>query len=780
MLRYLKIIVILILVIGGAAWLGKGFFQNLINQYFPFQAAVVETLAPEAEEIISLETESEEEKIEEGLEEEILSDLEADFGYGGPSPSQDLIEIQDEIDEIAERIDILSQEVAELIEQMQSLVEDSEESEEDEKEKKEEESEEEEEIEELEEKEVGQEVGQEFCNIILGSQPSRNRVIINEIAWMGSFSSANDEWIELKNISNNEINLTSWQILDKDSQIKIIFSAGDPVSVRLPAGGFYLLERTDDNSVPNILADFIYKGALSDKDEALLLFDENCQLQDKVEALPDWPAGKKSERKTMERGEKLVWHTFNGIAQAGIFGTPKRENSQPEIFIPGSGGLPAPPSLPEPEFCSQENLSEPIYEPVIFNEIAWMGTLVDWRDEWLELKNISEEDVLLDGWQILDKDEEIKIIFSDGDRVSANGFYLLERTDDNSVPNILADKIYTGNLEDSNESLRLFDQSCNLIDEVLADPDWSAGQKEERRSMERKEDFDWQTYFGEGENDIMGTPKKENSQSPELKDTTVPLVSFDDISSLQINSEFIISWQGQDPEDTALPSGIEGFLFRYSEDKENWNYFPSENEYTVENQYNFLGENEHSYYFQIKARDKAGNESDWVEIMIEINNLPVVINEIAWTGTAESHTSEWIELFNNAISDISLEGWLLKAIDGTPVINLTGTISGKSFYLLERTDDDTLPDIEANQIYTGALGNSGEKLELYGLDNQLIDEVICKEDDQGNCTDWLAGDNTTKQTMERKNPCLPGGNIENWEMSQEPGGTPKAQNSNHE
>ena len=39
-------------------------------------------------------------------------------------------------------------------------------------------------------------------------------VVINEIAWAGSTDSANDEWIELYNTSNQTVDLAGWVIED--------------------------------------------------------------------------------------------------------------------------------------------------------------------------------------------------------------------------------------------------------------------------------------------------------------------------------------------------------------------------------------------------------------------------------------------------------------------------------------------------------------------------------------------------------------------------------------
>lgn len=151
------------------------------------------------------------------------------------------------------------------------------------------------------------------------------------------------------------------------------------------------------------------------------------------------------------------------------------------------------------------------------------------------------------------------------------------------------------------------------------------------------------------------------------------------------------------------------------------------------------------------------------------NSLDVVINEIAWMGTEISYSDEWIELYNNTNQTINLEGWVLKAKDGNPTIELAGKIRPNDFYLLERTGDDTLPNILADQIYTGALDNKGEKLELYDNLGNLIDPVDCS-------SGWFAGDNKTKQTMERSR-VRPGSDPDNWQTSENPGGTPKSENS---
>jgi len=329
--------------------------------------------------------------------------------------------------------------------------------------------------------------------------PLSNKLIINEVAWMGTNNNSADEWIELKNISSEVIDLEGYQLLDKDNQIQVIFK-----DLKVNPGDYVLLERTDDNTVPNIKADIVYKGNLNNNKESLYLFNNNCVLEDMVLADPNWPAGDSSNKKSMERKLDLTWQTYSGDS----FGTPKAPNSEGgSVVIPGGGGGGGSnPPKEEIKYCAQTNLSSPTRNSVIINEVAWMG-ISKATDEWIELKNITSNDISLKDYQLLDKENQIKVVFKEEDVILANSFYLLERTNDETVPNIKADKIYTGALSDTNESLRLFNSNCELMDEVLADPNWPAGDNSNKKSMERKLDLTWQTYS----KDSFGTPRAENS-----------------------------------------------------------------------------------------------------------------------------------------------------------------------------------------------------------------------------------------------------------------------------
>jgi hypothetical protein len=151
--------------------------------------------------------------------------------------------------------------------------------------------------------------------------------------------------------------------------------------------------------------------------------------------------------------------------------------------------------------------------------------------------------------------------------------------------------------------------------------------------------------------------------------------------------------------------------------------------------------------------------------------LTIVINEIAWMGTQTSSSDEWIELYNSSSQPVDLSGWSLNASDGSPRIQLSGVIAAKSYFVLERQDDNTIPQIPADIIYIGALTNSGESLQLIDNNGSVIDRV----------GQWYAGNSPARATMERTYVSLPGNQADNWTTSVTPYvgglGTPKAINS---
>ncbi len=244
-----------------------------------------------------------------------------------------------------------------------------------------------------------------FCSFNTTQSPLRNKVIFNEIAWMGTVASSDNEWIELKNISNQEIDISGWQILDKEAQIKIVL----PLNTKIGSNQFFLLERTDDNSVPQIKADFIFVGTINNQNEALKIFDNHCQLQDEVISEGDWFFGNNTSKRTMERKNDLAWQTSSEIG-----GTPTRENSA-GYFVNSGGSNSDSDSSSVSTTTTTTSVSttttEPIsYPKILINEIKIADkdseNEIIVKDEFIELYNPNNFSVDLTNWYIQKKTKE--------------------------------------------------------------------------------------------------------------------------------------------------------------------------------------------------------------------------------------------------------------------------------------------------------------------------------------------------------------------------------------
>lgn len=159
-----------------------------------------------------------------------------------------------------------------------------------------------------------------LCALACIPSSVRAQVIINEIAWMGTSASANDEWIELYNSGSGTVSLLGWSLNAQD---------GDPsisLSGEITAGGYVLLERTDDESVPGISAGVIYTGGLGNTGETLGLFDDGGASVDSVASGENWSlGGDNTAKNTVQRQADNSWIT--GIP------TPGAQNSTEHVPV---------------------------------------------------------------------------------------------------------------------------------------------------------------------------------------------------------------------------------------------------------------------------------------------------------------------------------------------------------------------------------------------------------------------------------------------------------------
>lgn len=153
------------------------------------------------------------------------------------------------------------------------------------------------------------------------------RPLIHEVAWMGTSADPNDEWIELRNTGRRALSLAGWTLVSDDGAPSIALTG------TLPAGGFALYERTNDDSVPGVAATGIFTGSLSNTGERLVLRDALGRMVDAAGSALGWPAGDNTAHASMERTgytttgtEPAAWTTASAAYAVG-YGTPKAENA---------------------------------------------------------------------------------------------------------------------------------------------------------------------------------------------------------------------------------------------------------------------------------------------------------------------------------------------------------------------------------------------------------------------------------------------------------------------
>lgn len=117
-----------------------------------------------------------------------------------------------------------------------------------------------------------------LCLSIPGT--SSAAVLINEVAWMGTTLSANDEWIELYNSAESSVSVDGW-VLSDGMNLSIALAGS------IPGQSYAVLERTDDASAPGS-AFVVYTGALSNTGATLTLYRQDNSIEDQVAGGDGW------------------------------------------------------------------------------------------------------------------------------------------------------------------------------------------------------------------------------------------------------------------------------------------------------------------------------------------------------------------------------------------------------------------------------------------------------------------------------------------------------------
>ena len=240
---------------------------------------------------------------------------------------------------------------------------------------------------------------------------------------MGDALSSSHEWLELYNPSTSSINLAGWVLQTADQGIRAVLR-GD-----MPSQGFFILERSDDNVLPNIKADIIYQGALSNQGEKLQLLNNQNQIVDEIDFSKGWPAGDNKTKQTLQRIQDssglAVW-----CASQTAGGTPKQANACPTALpISLEPSQPATTSLP---ITAKPALDSIQAKNILINEFIPAPQGPDAENEWIELYNANNFEADITSWQIKDIAGAVKkYTFPKDTLIPEQGFLILTRPQSN-------------------------------------------------------------------------------------------------------------------------------------------------------------------------------------------------------------------------------------------------------------------------------------------------------------------------------------------------------------
>jgi hypothetical protein len=409
--------------------------------------------------------------------------------------------------------------------------------------------------------------------------------------------------------------------------------------------------------------------------------------------------------------------------------------------------------IPSDESNAPFSIVAPVALPdLVINEIMYNSTGDD--NEWMEIYNLGDETVDLEGYYILDDDDaHTPVEFPAGYSIEPQQYFTISLELLNPplsfVPNFEGNAQWA--LNNGGDNLRLFHSSGQLIDSVSytdaspwpTSPD-GTGPSLSLLSPELDNDLG-ENWLGSVE--MGGTPGAVNF----TMDPTITVSSPNGGEEIQQGTTFDVTWTSANYTGTVAIEIVDGESTLLG----NADVADGEFSWSVTQD---LGTN-----YKIRVSDQATgdpwDESDEVFSIVEPAELPkVVINEIMYNSPEGGTDSlEFIELYNNDVMSVNLENWYfsLGVVYTFPNFELAPgeyAVVGINAPALMNTFG-----IEALQWESQALGNSGEPVELRNAEGDVIDYV---DYDDGGA--WNKAADGYGPSLTLMDPMLDNSLPENW------------------
>lgn len=272
-------------------------------------------------------------------------------------------------------------------------------------------------------------------SLILFPRISHAAPLLSEVSIAGE--KASDEFVELYNTSVYPVSLSGWSLRRKsisDTTTKGLslrtFSSADTI----PGHGYFLW--ANSSSTYKDIADTTTSSSLTENN-SLALFDASGTMVDAltwgtghISPFVPSPLGNPSEREGITRDlSTLTWSISKSLSPTNSKGEPWKE----KVSLP-----------PEPTLFKQIFINEVFPNPKEKND----------KGEFIEFYNPETTDISLSRWEVHDDSATGKYIFPEGSIIHGFGYL------------VITDNDFTFSLNNSNETISLFDQEKRLVHTV--------------------------------------------------------------------------------------------------------------------------------------------------------------------------------------------------------------------------------------------------------------------------------------------------------------------------
>ncbi len=342
---------------------------------------------------------------------------------------------------------------------------------------------------------------------------------------------------------------------------------------------------------------------------------------------------------------------------------------------------------------------------VIFYEIMWAGSNADSGDEWLVLKNTTDDAIDLEGWYITRQNEDDKKFILSG-AIASQGYYLISRkVKEESILAIDADAVFSGLiLNNTNMILNLYNEEGGVIDSIKMAgikpvPGSNSLPKASMIRAEPLSDGFWETNKRQENLD----PLSEEYATPQ--NSGAPRLSVSDITqwlAVGISQNIDIRLEyGSDF--SKLHLFIDGVKQESALKKENQSPFACRKQ----------GENK----IEVKVVDDNGLYAKETIVVTCYQFAEIIINEIMPMPNSDYNNDgkvdiydEWIELYNPFKEKILLRGWQI--YDSTSSYTFVEEEIGAGDFL-----------VLFRRVSKISLNDDGESLTLFSPAGELVSEV---------------------------------------------------------